>query len=237
MTMKPLHIPVPAIETLEKMARAMEIPMYQFFYDGEIPPKPAIKWDEKEGFGSLPAEARTLGVSDVCYPGLVHGIRRFCSPSQRKWLDAIRRLVSGHDLAQVLISRVVSRGRCNTGLQFIRRSFESQCFSGPLIQAHSDFVQVRLREAGPISRLRQVLPQKPVGVFVRAALPGALRIAEVNLYIGSHGEAFVLAISSPRSQVSERRNVAGSWRTCWLSAATTVAVSLPGTFTSMQKRE
>lgn len=30
---------VPAIETLEKMARAMEIPMYVLFYDGEKPPK------------------------------------------------------------------------------------------------------------------------------------------------------------------------------------------------------
>ncbi len=30
---------VPAVETLEKMARAMEIPMYQLFYDGEVPPK------------------------------------------------------------------------------------------------------------------------------------------------------------------------------------------------------
>ena len=30
---------VPAIETLEKLARAMEIPMYQLFYDGEEPPK------------------------------------------------------------------------------------------------------------------------------------------------------------------------------------------------------
>jgi len=30
---------VPAIETLEKMARALEIPMYQLFYDGEEPPK------------------------------------------------------------------------------------------------------------------------------------------------------------------------------------------------------
>lgn len=28
----------PAIETLEKMARAFEIPMYQLFYDGEKPP-------------------------------------------------------------------------------------------------------------------------------------------------------------------------------------------------------
>jgi transcriptional regulator with XRE-family HTH domain len=31
---------VPAIETLEKMARALGIPMYQLFYDGEKPPKP-----------------------------------------------------------------------------------------------------------------------------------------------------------------------------------------------------
>jgi transcriptional regulator with XRE-family HTH domain len=30
---------VPAIETLEKLARAMEIPMYQLFYDGDEPPK------------------------------------------------------------------------------------------------------------------------------------------------------------------------------------------------------
>jgi transcriptional regulator with XRE-family HTH domain len=32
---------VPAIETLEKMARALEVPLYQFFHDGEEPPKPS----------------------------------------------------------------------------------------------------------------------------------------------------------------------------------------------------
>jgi transcriptional regulator with XRE-family HTH domain len=30
---------VPAIETLEKMARALEVPLYQLFYDGDEPPK------------------------------------------------------------------------------------------------------------------------------------------------------------------------------------------------------
>ncbi len=30
---------VPAIETLEKLARAMEVPLYQLFYDGEEPPE------------------------------------------------------------------------------------------------------------------------------------------------------------------------------------------------------
>src|SRR5690242_21775774 len=29
---------VPSVETLEKLARALEIPMYQLFYDGEEPP-------------------------------------------------------------------------------------------------------------------------------------------------------------------------------------------------------
>jgi transcriptional regulator with XRE-family HTH domain len=30
---------VPSIETLEKMARALEVPMYQLFYDREAPPE------------------------------------------------------------------------------------------------------------------------------------------------------------------------------------------------------
>ena len=30
---------VPAIETLEKIACALEIPMYRLFYDGDVPPK------------------------------------------------------------------------------------------------------------------------------------------------------------------------------------------------------
>src|SRR5207253_11089409 len=30
---------VPAIETLEKIARALDVPLYQLFYDGEEPPE------------------------------------------------------------------------------------------------------------------------------------------------------------------------------------------------------
>src|SRR5260370_11598575 len=30
---------VPAIETLEKLARAFEVPMYRLFYDGDKPPE------------------------------------------------------------------------------------------------------------------------------------------------------------------------------------------------------
>ncbi len=32
---------VPAVETLEKLARALDMPLYQLLYDGDEPPKPA----------------------------------------------------------------------------------------------------------------------------------------------------------------------------------------------------
>jgi transcriptional regulator with XRE-family HTH domain len=55
---------VPSIETLEKMARALEIPMYQLFYDGEEPPKlanlPKRKSSDEIAWGSSGKEARTL---------------------------------------------------------------------------------------------------------------------------------------------------------------------------------
>src|SRR5258708_34562879 len=54
---------VPAIETLEKMAKALEVPMYQLFYDGEEPPKvlslPKRKSDEN-AWGSSGKDARFL---------------------------------------------------------------------------------------------------------------------------------------------------------------------------------
>jgi transcriptional regulator with XRE-family HTH domain len=55
---------VPAIETLEKLARALEIPLYQLFYDGEGPPKlPDLlkrKASDDNAWGSAGKEARYL---------------------------------------------------------------------------------------------------------------------------------------------------------------------------------
>ena len=55
---------VPAIETLEKMARALEIPMYQLFYDGEKPPElpnlPKRKSSDDIAWGSAGKDARYL---------------------------------------------------------------------------------------------------------------------------------------------------------------------------------
>jgi transcriptional regulator with XRE-family HTH domain len=51
---------VPAIETLEKMARALEIPMYQLFYDGENPPAPEHPKISGGGWGSSGRDGRTF---------------------------------------------------------------------------------------------------------------------------------------------------------------------------------
>jgi transcriptional regulator with XRE-family HTH domain len=54
---------VPAVETLEKFARALEIPMYQLFYDGEEPPKPPSLPNRKADsklFGASGKDARVL---------------------------------------------------------------------------------------------------------------------------------------------------------------------------------
>jgi len=55
---------VPAIETLEKFARALEVPMYQLFYDSDEPPKlpnlPKRKSSDEIAWGSSGKDARFL---------------------------------------------------------------------------------------------------------------------------------------------------------------------------------
>jgi|SRR5579864_4476257 transcriptional regulator with XRE-family HTH domain len=55
---------VPSVETLEKFARALEVPMYQLFYEGEEPPKlPNLlkrKTTDDILWGSSGEDARTL---------------------------------------------------------------------------------------------------------------------------------------------------------------------------------
>ena len=56
---------VPAIETLEKFARALEVPLYQIFYDGEKPTVPPSLAKQKGAgevdWGSAGKDASALG--------------------------------------------------------------------------------------------------------------------------------------------------------------------------------
>ena len=55
---------VPAIETIEKFARALEVPMYQLFYDGDEPPKPPklpkVRPSDENLWGRTGKDARFL---------------------------------------------------------------------------------------------------------------------------------------------------------------------------------
>jgi transcriptional regulator with XRE-family HTH domain len=56
---------IPAVETLEKLARAFEVPVYQLFYEGEEPPKLPDLLKRKSpadiAWGSSGKDARYLG--------------------------------------------------------------------------------------------------------------------------------------------------------------------------------
>src|SRR5205823_1779707 len=71
---------VPSIETLEKLARALEIPMYQLFYDGEEPPKiPALP----EGMSANGLEWGSTGESAKFFHRLRHLLSRLSAPDRK----------------------------------------------------------------------------------------------------------------------------------------------------------
>ncbi len=63
---------VPSVETLEKFARALEVPMYQLFYDGEEPPK-------------LPNIQKRKTADDIAWGS---------TGKNARWLHKLRRLLS-----------------------------------------------------------------------------------------------------------------------------------------------
>src|SRR5471032_481940 len=65
-------------------------------------------------------------------------------------------------------------------------------FSLAFVEPPGDRVELGFRVDREVNALREVLPQEPVGIFVRSALPGTLGIAEVNLDIGGQREALVI---------------------------------------------
>lgn len=49
---------IPAVETLENLARALEVPLFHLFYEGEKPPAPNPPAAKSNGWGSSGTEAR-----------------------------------------------------------------------------------------------------------------------------------------------------------------------------------
>jgi len=86
---------VPAIETLEKLARALEVPLYQLFYDGEEPPKlPHLlkrKTSDDIAWGSNGKHARYLHKLRRCLSKAGEGDRKLIMSMAQKIATARNR--------------------------------------------------------------------------------------------------------------------------------------------------
>lgn len=78
---------VPSIETLEKMSRALEVPMYQLFYDGEeLPKTPIFPPDRNDDWASQ-------GKGQRVFMKLCGALSR-AGESDRKLLLSMARMIS-----------------------------------------------------------------------------------------------------------------------------------------------
>jgi transcriptional regulator with XRE-family HTH domain len=68
---------VPAVETLEKMARALEMPLYQLMYEGQEPPAlPANGGKRSDEWGAVGKDARFLRKLCHLLPKMSEGDRK-----------------------------------------------------------------------------------------------------------------------------------------------------------------
>ena len=86
---------------------------------------------------------------------------------------------------------VGSTDRCNSGRQLISRGGIAERFARSCVEASCDRVEIRLRIARQVSAMGKVLSQQAIGVLVRTSLPGALRVAAVDLDLGGNGKRLV----------------------------------------------
>jgi transcriptional regulator with XRE-family HTH domain len=90
---------VPAIETLEKLARALEVPLYLLFYDGDEPPKlPNLlkrKTSNDIAWGSSGKHARYLHKLTKCLGKSAETDRKLLLAMTQKMATGRNRRVSG----------------------------------------------------------------------------------------------------------------------------------------------
>ena len=86
------------------------------------------------------------------------------------------------------------------------------------------------RQIGPAWK---ILPEQTIGVLVGSALPGTLRVAEVNLDVGRQRKSPMIRKFLTPVPGQGLINSFGSVFDCLMSAETTVCVSLLATFASI----
>jgi transcriptional regulator with XRE-family HTH domain len=78
---------VPSIETLEKMSRALEVPLYQLFYEGDNLPEPPKTIRKVPSWGRSGKEARLLNKFCQLFSRTDESDRRLLLHIARKMAD------------------------------------------------------------------------------------------------------------------------------------------------------
>ena len=88
---------VPSLETLEKLARALEVPLYRLFYDGEEPPKLPNLLNRKTddiAWGSRGKDANYLHKLRKCLKKAQESDRKLIMAIAQKMVGSTRRTVA-----------------------------------------------------------------------------------------------------------------------------------------------
>src|SRR3954449_2470643 len=137
--------------------------------------------------GSAAASAKSPGRSSTAASGSARSWWADCCVG---WATAVRptaRPRRGRTIPTAT-PRVDSRGRRNTAyvgcskelVQSLGRCSPAQGLTRPAVEGDRHSGEVLGAVHAEVGALWKVLPQQPIGVLVRAALPGAVRIAEVD---------------------------------------------------------
>jgi hypothetical protein len=83
------------------------------------------------------------------------------------------------------------------------RGFEIETFSGSMVEAPCNVIEVSLRVCGEISSFWQELSEEAVRVFIGAALPRGMRVGEKDAqsHLG-HGQKIARSTGLPRPQTA-----------------------------------
>ena len=117
-----------------------------------------------------------------------------------------------HVRDHIVLGVANSNRRCNAGGQCISRRGVPEGLARARVESLGDRIEVVLRHRPEVGAIREVLPKQAIGVLVGAALPRAVRVAEVHLDVGRHGEGLVRgefhpAIPGERRHQARRQTV------------------------------